>query len=119
MSNSAPVSAPLRAIVAACALLVLTSRASEGPVLRAADWPAVRSGEAVLRLPALREAVAALGAQAGAKLFIRYPGGERGQAWAFEVREWLVALGVPAARIMPEPGSGVPEAITIEVKGER
>lgn len=116
MSNSA--SAPSRAIVAVCALLVLTSRASEEQVLRTADWPAVRSGEAVLRIPALREAVAALGAQAGAKLFIRYPGGERGQALAFEVREWLVSLGVPAARIVPEPGSGVPEAITIEVKGE-
>jgi len=37
---------------------------------------------------------------------IRYPGGDKGNAWALELREWLVALGIPSNYIVLEPGSG-------------
>jgi hypothetical protein len=108
-----------RALVVVCALLILTSPASAEELLRALDWPAVRTGESVRQLPALRNSIAVLGEQPGARIFVRHPGGEAGQAWALEVREWLVALSVPTARIVLEPGSGVSDAITLEVKGER
>lgn len=109
----------MRVLVFLSTMLLLTSFAAAEDVLRALEWPAVRTGESVRRIQAVRNAVAALGEQPRAALFVRYPGGEAGQGWALEVREWLVALGVPTVRIVLEPGSGVPDAITLDVKGER
>jgi hypothetical protein len=44
---------------------------------------------------------------------IRYPGGDAGNAWAEAVRDWLVALGVASKRIVLEPGSSSPDALTL------
>ena len=48
--------------------------------------------------------------------FVRHPGGDDGNAWALEFREWLVALGVPSHFITLEPASGGVDRLLILVE---
>lgn len=98
------------AVLAALLLTATAAQAGEGPwVLDAGFWAAPRSGESLRSEPVVREAVDALMRDGqGSRLLIRYPGGETGQLWAQELRAWLIALGVPSARLRTEPG-GVPD----------
>ena len=61
----------------------------------------------------VRDAVGELLANPGSVLQIRYPGGESGSLWAEELRDWLVALGIPQARLKVEPGSADEESIDL------
>jgi hypothetical protein len=88
-------------------LLVFSSaHAADGPwIIDAEFWAMPRSGESVRSEPALRAAVDTLMfREESSRLVIRHPGGETGQLWAQELRGWLVALGIPSARIVTEPG---------------
>jgi len=60
-------------------------------------WARPRDGAAVRAWMAAPE---------GSTLVIRYPGGEAGLVWASELRDWLVALGVPPAALSLAPGAG-------------
>lgn len=68
------------------------------------------SGASLTAWPALRDVVATLDQAPGNRLRISYPGGEEGAQWAYELRAWLIALGIPGQRIelwaggMTEPG---------------
>ncbi len=86
--------------------------------LSAEQWARPRNGIAVADMAPLREAVDALSAQPGSGLRIRYPGGEEGQLWAYELRAWLVTLGVPSARQELQPGSGDAGRIELELVEE-
>ena len=74
--------------------------------LRYQDWPQRRSGHAVLELDPVRAVLSIFSEEGGQNVIVRYPGGDGGNAWALEFREWLVALGVPSHFISLEPGSG-------------
>jgi hypothetical protein len=80
------------------------------------DWDQVRSAVSVLQLPALQRVVSRLEMAPNANMVIRYPGGDDGNAWAIELRNWLVALGVGLDVIELQPGSGVRQAISIEIE---
>lgn len=91
---------------------------AEGPiyVLTAGQWAVPRSGERLLRLPAVVDAVEALDpARAGGRLRIHYPGGDEGTLWARELRAWLVALGLGSERIELVPGSSAPDRLELTV----
>lgn len=81
--------------------------------LSADEWAQPRSGLRVAQMTAVRDAVQQLLANEASMLLIRYPGGETGSLWAEELRDWLVALGVPSARLGIEPGSAQEEAIDL------
>ena len=87
-------------------LLLSTAHAADGPwVVDAEFWAAPRSGEVVLAEPGVRAAIDTLMfREPASRLVIRHPGGETGQLWAEELLGWLVALGIPSARIVTEPG---------------
>ncbi len=87
--------------------------------LTRADWPKVRSAETVMALPALKRTVMRFDEQQSAGIVIRYPGGDLGNAWAFEVRDWLISLGVASRHIVLEPGSGAADVLAIEVVDAR
>ena len=70
------------------------------------DWPKRRSAYAVLELDPVRAVLSVFSEDGDQNVIVRYPGGDGGNAWALEVREWLVALGVPSHFITLEPGSG-------------
>ena len=80
------------------------------------DWAKIRNATAVLQLPALQRVVYEFEHKDNAKILIRYPGGDAGNAWALELRDWLVSLGIGSEHIRLEPGSGLPNAIAISTE---
>ncbi len=98
------------------AMLVSGPLQAAPAVLPADAWAAVvEAGQSLVTLAPLREVMQRFEAQAGSRILIRYPGGDVGSAWANDVRDGLVALGVASARIDLEPGSGSPTIILIDV----
>jgi len=80
-------------------------------VLEGGDWARPRSGDMVTALPAVRQAVRAWSQAPSAALELRHPRGERGLLWAEELRDWLVALGVPGAAVELTPASDLEDAL--------
>ncbi len=83
--------------------------------LSADGWARPRDGQSVARMAPLPEAIAAWSADTAQRLVIHYPGGEDGQLWAFELRSWLVALGVPQEKLELVAGSQQADRIEIEL----
>ena len=84
--------------------------------LRYQDWPQRRSARAVLELGPVRAVLSVFSEDGGQNVIVRHPGGDGGNAWAHEFREWLVALGVPSQFITLEPGSGRADRLKILVE---
>lgn len=108
-----PMHPALTAAITATALAILTAPAwaeewelGELRVLAREEWPAVRNGGTVAGIAAVRETVRAMDGGDGRRVVVRHPPGAVGVAWAVELREWLVALGVASADIILEPGDG-------------
>lgn len=81
------------------------------------EWSLPRSGLAVTRFPAVRDAVRAWEASPGSQLQLRYPGGEEGSLWAEELSDWLVSLGIAAEAITIVPGSPFDDQLEIALVG--
>ena len=84
--------------------------------LRYQDWPQRRSAYAVLKLDQVRAVLSVFSEEGGQNVIVRHPGGDGGNAWALEFREWLVALGVPSHFIILEPGSGGVDRLLILIE---
>lgn len=78
-------------------------------------WASPRSGQAMLGLEALRATVREWMRAGPAHIRIHHPGGETGSLWAAELRDWVVALGVPSSRVRLVPGGSTPDAVTLTV----
>ena len=111
MNSVSGATAVLPLLVLWVALCSGVARADE--VIHLSDWRQVRNATAVLQLPALQRVVGRYEAEAGSKIIIRFPGGDEGSAWATELRDWLVSLGISSSEIRLEPGSGIPQAIVL------
>ena len=85
-------------------------------ILSAADWARPRTGEYVVQLPAVRDAVQALDRVPGSSLVIRFPGGEDGTLMAHELKDWLVALGLASDRIRLSQGLGQGGVVVLQVR---
>ena len=86
--------------------------------LSADDWARPRDGQSVARMAPLPELVSDWSSRSGQRLLIRYPGGEEGLLWAYELRSWLVALGVPLEDQELVAGSHQSDRIELELTGE-
>ena len=85
--------------------------------LSADQWALSRSGDSLIRLAPIRDAMADWLATPGAKMLIRYSGSDVASLWAGELSDWLVALGVPADRIEKQVSADQAEdAVTLEVR---
>ena len=84
--------------------------------LRYQDWPQRRSAYAVLKLDQVRAVLSVFSEEGGQNIIVRHPGGDGGNAWALEFREWLVAFGVPSLFITLEPGSGGADRLLILIE---
>lgn len=82
--------------------------------LEASTWARPRSGQAVLSMRPLPRVVRAWAQSPSSRIVIHFPGGEDGELWAHELRDWLVALGVPSDRIALT-GGGEPDALGFDV----
>ena len=84
--------------------------------LRYQDWPERRNAHVMLKLDPVRAVLSVFSEEGRQNVIVRYPGGDGGNAWALEFREWLVALGVPSTFITLEPGSGGADRLLILVE---
>lgn len=67
--------------------------------LTRSQWSGVTTAAEVVAIKPLHAAVAAFEATPGARLAVIHNGGEDGLFWAADLKGWLVALGIPSARI--------------------
>lgn len=77
--------------------------------LTADQWPSPRNGESIVTLPPLAAAMQNMIATPDSRLALRHPRSDEGGAWAQELRDWLVSLGVSSDRIEMIPAA--PEGI--------
>ena len=82
--------------------------------LSAEQWARPRQGDALVTYPSLNAAIGDWMRSPG-RIQVRYPGGEEGSLWGEELRDWLVALGIPARAIELAPGSRDPETVELIV----
>ena len=80
------------------------------------DWLKIANATTMLQLPALQRVVSQFEAGDDLKIVIQYPGGDQGNQWAIELRDWLVSLGISSSDIELQPGSGIPETIVIKTE---
>lgn len=78
-------------------------------------WTRPRDGARLVASPELAAAVRDWAGRPAARIQIRFPGGEEGDLWANELRDWLVALGVPSAALETQPGSSRGDRIELVV----
>lgn len=82
------------------------AQAAGALAVSAGDWSRPRSADMVMGLAPVRAAVEAWSAEPDRQIVIIHAGGEAGTLWARELHDWLVALGVPSARIELRAGGG-------------
>lgn len=75
--------------------------------LGAEEWSRPRSAQALIAMVPVAEAVRAWESarrERPVRLALVHPGGEAGALWAEELRDWLVALGLPPEDLALAPG---------------
>lgn len=89
----------MRALLLLVVLCTAAAHADDERAVSAAEWSRPRSAAMVRELPGVRDCVQAWLAAPEQRLVLISPPGEEGGLWANELRDWLVALGVPSASI--------------------
>ncbi len=102
-----------RLLAVLLALFPLTSLAAP-LALSAEDWAQWRAAR--MPAPGLPELHAALERDAASVLLVRHAHGDAAARWAQELRDWLVARGLPSARIEVRPGELAGEQLELEVQ---
>jgi hypothetical protein len=104
-------------VLGLCLFLAASQAAAQAVFVVDSDtWTRPRSAEMLLGLAPLRDAVGSLQAAQSRRLEIRHPEGEQGELWAAELRDWLVALGIPSARLVLAADPAVTEQIELVVR---
>jgi len=67
-------------------------------------WPKSRTGEIIRQIEPLRRTVLIYDQHVDARILIQFADGSAGNAWAFEVKEWLIAFGIEASHVILQPG---------------
>lgn len=83
--------------------------------LHAEQWELSRNGERLLGVAGLAEVVNEWSRDSMRQIELQYPGGEEGELWVNQLKDWLVALGVPSASIVAVPGSGQGDVMRLRV----
>ena len=92
------------------------SHAGEQPhVLTAQQWNVPRQASSILSMPALQSAMQEFQTNEANQLLIKYPGGDEGTLWAYELRGWLISLGVSSNQIELIPGSSKIDQLEISI----
>lgn len=96
-------------------LLGMLPGAAESLSLTAADWAPPRHAEALAAVPPLGNFLRTFDQQGKDVLRIRHAGGEAGSRFAEQLRDALVALGVPTARIRLVPAAADADQLILEI----
>lgn len=95
---------------------VAGTHAAETVYISRAEWPAIQRGIQVTQYARLAGIVNEFDRVPDSNIVVLYPGGDAGHTWAIQIRDWFVALGVPARLIALRPGSGVPGSLGLRVE---
>ncbi|MCK5002291.1 MAG: hypothetical protein KAJ92_03470 [Gammaproteobacteria bacterium] len=79
------------------------------------QWDLVKQGEQLLEMPVLQQLVDAWSLQQGQAVELRYPGGEEGELWVEELKDWLISLAIPSKYLFAVAGSGEADVIIIKI----
>ncbi len=109
--------------IALLVLLLLVSLSSSANTLRiftlsADEWAQPRSGLAIIQFSAVRSAINYWEKGINSAILIRYPGGDSGEIWATELRDWMISLGIPSDYLQLVSGSQAADKIKLIV-GQR
>jgi len=83
--------------------------------ITAEQWAIPRHGERILSFPEIKTVIQEWQKNTGQSIEINYPGGENGELWLTELKDWLIALGVASAKIKSIAGSGSKDIIKLTV----
>ena len=111
-----PRTACMLALLLCAAALTTPVRAERTWELAASDWARPRSGESIVGMAPLPAVVRAWSATPDTDIVIRHTGGEEGELWARELRDWLIALGVPGDRIRRVVGGADPHRLQLTLR---
>ena len=79
------------------------------------QWDLVKRGEQLLEMSVLQELVDAWSLQQGQAVELRYPGGEEGELWVEELKDWLISLAIPSKYLLAVAGSGEADVIIVKI----
>ena len=79
------------------------------------QWDLVKQGEQLLTMPMMQQVVVAWSLQQGQAIELRYPGGEEGELWVEELKDWLISLAIPSKYLFSVAGSGKADVIIIKI----
>ena len=84
-------------------------------ILTEEQWDLVKQGEQLLTMSVMQQAVDAWSLQQGQAIELRYPGGEEGELWVQELKDWLISLAIPSKYLFSVAGSGKAGVIIIRI----
>lgn len=84
-------------------------------ILTAEQWAIPRHGERILKMPEIKRFIQLWHNNPQQMIEINYPGGENGELWLTELKDWFIALGVSSAKIKSIAGSGSKDIIKLTV----
>lgn len=83
--------------------------------LTAEQWAIPRHGERIIKMPEIKKLMNLWHENPQQLIEVSYPGGENGELWLTELKDWLIALGVSSANIKSIAGSGSKDVIKLTV----
>lgn len=83
--------------------------------LTAEQWDLVKQGEQLLNVPVMQQVVEAWSLEQHQAIELRYPGGEEGELWVGELKDWLISLAIPSQYLFVVAGSGEADVIIIKI----
>ena len=91
------------------------ANAAEPELLHANEWLLPKKATTILDMPAIHKSMLKMQAQPQSVLSLKYPGGDEGTLWVYELRSWLVTLGLSSSRIKLKQGSAISTTIEFVV----
>ncbi len=88
----------------------------QGTVARG-DWE--RAAGDPVALDAVRQLLDRFEEVPGVRVYVRHPGGDAGSLWGLEMRDRLVACGIPVQHLELQPGSGGLDILHLSMVDER
>ena len=84
-------------------------------IISAEQWAIPRHGERVVEIQEIRTIIQKWQINPKQLIEISYPGGENGELWLTELKDWIIALGISSANIKVVAGSGSKDIIKLTV----
>jgi len=80
------------------------------------DWGELNSSKEILAIRPLASIMQKLTLKPDKKLYVLYPGDDNGSKWAYDLRGWLISLGLKSDRIVMSSDSYQENIIEIKIQ---